>query len=253
MVPGRSAPVFYESCLDSTNRLLKEMAAAGAENGAVLIAGRQTGGRGRLGRGFVSPEGGLYLSLLLRPEGPPERAASLSALAAVAVCRAVRAAAGVEAAVKWPNDVLLHGKKLCGILAESAVEAGKVRVVLGIGVNANLRREDFPEELRETACSLLTETGRPVDLDALAGELIRTLDTLTAAWAADAGAFLEEYRRLCVTPGREVLVLRGGAGRRALALAVNDGGSLRVRWPDGREEDICSGEVSVRGLLGYAE
>ena len=175
LFPGRQAPVFYESCLDSTNRLLKEWAVQGAAHGTVLIAGRQTGGRGRLGRSFVSPEGGLYLSVLFRPACSLEQAASLSALAALAVCRAVRAVAAAEPGIKWPNDVVLNGKKLCGILAESVLGSDGARLVVGIGVNGNLRLEDFPEELRQTAGSLLTETGKRVDLRVLAERLIREM------------------------------------------------------------------------------
>ena len=251
LFPGRQAPVFYEACLDSTNRLLKEWAVQGAAHGTVLIAGRQTGGRGRLGRSFASPEGGLYLSVLFRPACSLEQAASLSALAALAVCRAVRDAAGVAPGIKWPNDVVLNGKKLCGILAESVLGSDGARLIVGIGVNGNLRLEDFPEDLRQTACSLLSETGKPVDLRALEERLIREMDALYAAWEADSLSLLKEYRGLCLTCGRDVRILRDGESRPAKALSVNGDYSLRVAWPDGREEDVRFGEVSVRGLLGY--
>lgn len=251
LMPGRQAPVLYEACLDSTNRTLKELAARGAAHGTVVIAGRQTAGRGRLGRSFASPEGGLYLSILFRPACSLEQAAAVSALAALAVCRAVRSLSSAEPGIKWPNDVLLNGKKLCGILAESVLAADGPRLIVGIGVNANLRREDFPEELRQTAGSLLTETGKPVEIRTLAEGLIRELDALYAAWEADSRAPLAEYRRLCLSCGRDVLILRDGKSAPARALAVNEDYSLRVAWPDGGEEDIRFGEVSVRGLWGY--
>ena len=251
LFPERAAPVWFEPCLDSTNRLLKDLAAQGAESGTVVIAGQQTGGRGRLGRSFASPEGGLYLSVLLRPDCPLEQTVGIPPLAGVAVCRALRAVTGLEAKLKWPNDVILNGKKLCGILVESAVDAKGVRLFVGIGVNVNLQREDFPEAIRETACSILTETGDRIKVLALAEELIRQLDGLYEAWRLDSAAFLREYRRACVNLGREVLILREEKSLPAKALDIDDDYSLRVRYPDGSMENIRFGEVSVRGLGGY--
>lgn len=248
---GRAAPVCFEPCLDSTNRRLKELAAGGAPDGTVLIAGRQTGGRGRLGRSFASPEGGLYLSVLRRPGCPPERTATLPAIAGLAVCRAVRELSGAEPGLKWPNDVILNGRKLCGILLESVAGPEGLRIVAGIGVNVNLRREDFPEELRDTACSLLTETGRETEILLLARRLTEELDGLYAAWLNGEKAWLEEYRRLCLSPGREILVIRGEERRPAWALSLGEDGALLVRYRDGSLEALRSGEVSVRGLMGY--
>ena len=149
--------------------------------------------------------------------------------------------------IKWPNDVLLHGKKLCGILTELVMDGEKPVVVLGIGVNVNTRAEEFPPELRQIAGSLYTETGQETEIPALARRLIRELDRLYAAWCDDAGCCLEEYRAACASVGRPVQILQNGGSRAAYALAVEEDFSLRVRYPDGAEEAIRFGEVSVRG------
>ncbi len=242
----RTGPVLWFDTLESTNNRMKELIRQGAVHGTVLAAREQTGGRGRLGRSFASPPGGLYLSLLLQPDCAPERCLSLTPLAAVAVRRAVAACADAEPVIKWPNDLLLNGKKLCGILVELLFAGGQPQVIVGIGVNVNTEREEFPEELRETACSLYTETGRRIELHVLAERLIGELDGLYAAWLADARCCLAEYRAACATVGREVLLLQNGESRAALALGVNEEYSLTVQYPDGSTEDIRFGEVSVR-------
>ena len=238
----RAAPLLREESVDSTNLYLRRLSQSAAD-GTAVVAASQTAGRGRSGRGFLSPEGGLYLSVLLRPEVEPERLPTLTPVAAVAVCRAVEAVCCLSCGVKWPNDVLLDGKKICGILVESVLGTERPCVIVGIGVNANT--PSFPEELRPVAGSIFTQTGKTVDLDALAAELLAQLDALYAGWLADGGsAVLAEYRRLCLNPGREVLV----GGRRGRALSVGDDYSLLVRWEDGAEEALRFGEVSVRGL-----
>ena len=161
---GRQPPVWQEEELESTSLRLRELAEAGAEGGTVLLADRQTGGRGRQGRSFLPPEGGLYLSVLLRPDCGAEHCTELTALAAVAVQRAVKAVTGVFAGIKWPNDLLLGEKKLCGILTELRVDKeGRPQVILGIGLNLNTPPEAFSGELSRIACSLYGETGQQTD------------------------------------------------------------------------------------------
>lgn len=246
ILPERGAPAWFAPEVDSTNTRVKEWAGLGAEHGTVLLAGRQTGGRGRLGRCFESPPEGLYLSLLLRPDCPPERCASLTPLAAVAVRRAVRRCTGTAVDIKWPNDLLLHGKKLCGILTELGGQPGEIWVVIGIGVNANTPTEAFSPELRGTAGSLLSETGRRVDVRNLAAALVQELDRLYDAWRLDSRACLDEYREACVSCGRPLRILQNGGERSGFGLGINEDFSLRVRLDDGSQEDIRFGEVSVR-------
>ena len=245
--------------VDSTNLYAKQLAVEGAADGTVVTADRQTAGRGRLGRDFQSPVGlGIYLTVLLRPDLPPERLSPLTAMAGVAVCRAVEGICGLSPGLKWPNDPVLNGKKLCGILTELSLEGetGRVAdVVLGIGVNVLHQPEDFTPEVREIATSLAQAVGGPVSRPALAAAIIREVDRLyDALTAGEVGPYLEEYRRRCVNLGRTVRLLTpGGDGETAEALDIDDDFGLVVRKMDGTVQTVRSGEVSVRGLYGYTE
>ena len=181
------ASLNYLATCPSTNDLLKAMAEEGAPEGTVLIAGEQTRGKGRLGRSFTSAAGkGVYLSALLRPELPPERLLPLTGFTAEAMRRAVLRAAGADAKIKWVNDLILNGKKICGILTESAFSTGGrlAYVVVGVGLNVNYSPKDFPPELQTLAGSLKTELGRDYPLSDLAAAMIRELDALYAALCA---------------------------------------------------------------------
>lgn len=235
--------IFLEET-DSTNLALRRLAAQGAEDGTALWAARQTAGRGRLGRSFSSPEGGLYFSLLLRQSEDPARDLRLTPAAAVAASKAVERVCSLRCGVKWPNDLLCGGKKLCGILCESFFARGTHWVVLGIGINVNTAA--FPPELREIAVSVRQLTGRETPLPALAEALDEELRAAVAAARLDDPALLADYRARCVSTGRRVLLLRGGESRAAFVLGINDDYSLRVRLADGSVEDLSSGEISLR-------
>ncbi len=239
--------------IDSTNDELKRRATRGAPTGLALTAESQTGGRGRRGRSFQSLAGkGLYLSVLLRPQAPLEMVSQLTAWTAVAVCRAIEDVSGIRADVKWPNDVLVGGKKLCGILTELGVEAetGSLSyVVVGMGVNVRQTRQDFGPELEGIATSLAL-LGADVRREALARALLDRLDEMDAAFPAAREAWLEEYRRRCVTLGRRVKLIGPEGETAAQALDVDENFALRVRLDSGEERTVNSGEVSVRGLLG---
>ena len=255
-VVGRELRCFAE--LDSTNNYLKTQTAA--PDGTAAVADSQTAGRGRMDRSFQSPKGrGIYLSVLLRPPLPPERLLPVTALAGVAVCAAVERVCGVRPGLKWPNDPVLNGKKLCGILTEMSLEAETGRVqslVLGIGVNVGQGPEDFTPEVREMATSLLQALGQPVSRPRLTAALLEELDRAYAALlAGDLSAYLAAYRRDCVNLGKTVQLIPFGGGERETAQAVDVDGefSLVIRGSGGRERTVRSGEVSVRGLWGYAD
>ena len=210
-------------------------------------------------RSFQSPKGaGVYLSVLLRPALPPDRLPPMTALAGVAVCAAVERACGVRPGLKWPNDPVLNGKKLCGILTEVSLEAETGRLqsmVLGIGINVSQRAEDFSPEVREVATSLLQELGEPVSRPRLAAALLEELDAAYAALLrGDLSAYLAAYRRDCVNLGRTVQLIPFAGGREtAEAVDIDEDFSLVVRGAGGEERTVRSGEVSVRGLWGYTE
>lgn len=235
------------ACTDSTNDRLKELAREGAPHGTVLLALRQTEGRGRMGRSFISPENGLYMSVLLRPECPPEKLPTLTPCAALAVCRALERSCGVKAEIKWPNDLLIGGKKLCGILTEGvAGDDGKMAAVIGVGINLNTTAEHFPEDLRDIVCSVLDVTGRETDVQSLAEAVTDALEDIYKRWCAGDSRVRDEYRKLCTTLGRDVNVLRNGEACPARALDIGEDFSLLVERHDGSRERIRFGEVSIR-------
>ena len=233
---------------DSTNGVLRRRAEAGCPEGCVVISNRQTAGRGRYGRAFYSPpETGIYMSILLRPARfEPQQAATLTAAAAVAMCGAIEAVSGETAGIKWVNDVIVRGKKVCGILTEGAfgLESGALEyVVLGVGVNVYPPKEGFPGELAHIAGAVFD---RPRDdgKNRLAGEFLnRFMDCYTAP---ERGAFAAEYRRRSLVVGKAVAVLTGGRERDAFVDGIDDQCRLLVRYDDGQRDCLSCGEISVR-------
>ena len=233
--------------IDSTNLEAKRLAMTGLSRCAV-VADRQTAGRGRLGRSFYSPPGcGIYTSLLLRPR--PDQLADVTLLttaAGVAVCRALERAAGVQAEIKWVNDLYLNGKKICGILTEGVTdfESGMIEsVVIGYGINF---RDDahLPEELRSIVGSVFGAEPPTVTRSALDAAMLAEL--LPLAEDLSSRSFLPEYRRRSMLLGREIVFSRAGGRFAAVAEEIDDDGGLVVRLPDGSRETLRSGEVSVR-------
>ena len=243
--------------VDSTNSLCRRLALEGAPDGTAVLADCQTAGRGRRGRSFQSAAGkGLFFSVLWRPHCPPEKLLPLTALSAVATCRAIRRVCGAEAQIKWPNDLVLGGKKLAGILTEMALEgeSGEVsHVVVGIGINVHQKKEDFQGEVGEIATSLDRELGGSICRGQLAAALLEEMDLLRREVLLAPEKWLEEYRSACLNVGCDVQLLRDEERQRVHAVAVDEQFGLVVRHEDGQVETVRSGEVSVRGLYGYAE
>ena len=255
---GRTLYCFPE--LDSTNNHAKALAQKGAPDGTAVIADRQTSGRGRMNRSFQSPKGkGIYLSVLLRPVLSPEHLPLVTALAGVALCDAVEKVCGARPGLKWPNDPVLNGRKLCGILTEASLhaETGRLQsLVVGIGVNVLQTPEDFSPEVASMATSLLQATGQAVSRPRLAAALLEALDRMYVDLERDSlSQWRAAYRRDCVNLGKAVQMIPfdGGPRETAEAVDVDEDFSLIVRLPDGSRKTIRSGEVSVRGLWGYAE
>lgn len=241
--------------VDSTSTEAKRQAAQGAAEGLVILSDHQTAGRGRAGRSFQSPAGqGLYLSALLRPSLPAQAVVNFTAWTAVAVCDGIQAACGVRPEIKWTNDLVLNGKKLCGILTELglAQKTGALDyLVVGVGINVNQQREDFREDIRSMATSLSLALGRTVDRTQLAAEVIRALDRMYAQFPAGKETYLQQYRADCLTVGKPVRLVTPASSRDAFATGIDEDFRLLVRFPDGTADAVSTGEVSVRGLYGY--
>ena len=251
----RIAAIHYEEITDSTNCVLKELAKEGAREGQVVLANEQTSGRGRLGRSFFSPKDrGIYMSVLLRPDDKAYEVAPLTAWVAVAVANAIESVSGVRPGIKWVNDLVLNGKKICGIMTELAVKADSNKVdyvIVGIGVNVNGQKDEFPEDIKAMASSIEAETGVEVSRAQLVAEIMREIDLLSENWQIETAKYLNQYRQDCVTVGKEVRVISPEGERAATAISVEDDFSLLVRYEVGTMELVYSGEVSVRGLYGY--
>ena len=244
----------YLPSTGSTNDVLKALARQGAPHGTAVIAGHQTGGHGRLGRSFHSPEGmGIYLSLLLRPGCAPTELMHLTCAAAVAVCDAVEAAAGFRPGIKWTNDLVCGHRKLGGILTELGLSpAGRVDwCIIGIGINCRQQEADFPEELRHMAGSLDMVTGCHTEPARLAASMLDALYRMDGRLLTEKEAILDAYRAECVTLGKEISVVRGEDIRHGTALRIDAEGALVVRYTDGSLEAVNAGEVSIRGMYGY--
>lgn len=238
----------YLDEIDSTNSYLKVLAASGAPEGTVIIANRQSAGRGRLGRSFFSPEEkGIYMSILLRPSIELDRAVLITSMAAVAVARAMESVKGITAQIKWVNDVFINKKKVCGILTEAGLNPEKGMLdyaVLGIGVNVG--RMEFPEELSGIATSVSNECGFEVSKEELAEEILRELEHLYPT--LQDGSFLEESRQRSILLGKDILVLDAlaeGGSYPAKAVDLNELGNLVIER-DGVKQVLNSGEVSIR-------
>ena len=241
--------------VDSTNTECKRQAMSGAQEGLVVTAEEQTGGRGRRGRGFQSPKGkGLYLSALFRPDLEPGQVSDFTAWVAVAVCDGIEACCGIRPEIKWTNDIILNGKKLVGILTELSLVSETNTLdymVTGIGVNVNQAVEDFSPEIQEMATSLSMVLGRPVRRADLAAQIILALDRMYAGYPEDRAEYLKKYRAGCITTGHQVQLITPAARRQAFALEIDDDFNLVVELYNGKKETISAGEVSVRGMYGY--
>lgn len=235
--------------VDSTNSYLRKSPTL--PHGTVVIADGQSSGRGRMGRSFFSLAGkGVYMSELLHPDCPPQKAMSLTPNLAVAVCRAISSVCGVMPEIKWVNDIYLKGKKICGILCESVIENGVVHsVIAGVGVNVSALEEDFPPELRDIAGSLLSQTGKCVERGVLALEIVKETEKMFEVWMNDDKAYLEDYRKLCFVPGHEIRILSPNGEEAAFAEGVSDDFGLIVSDPDRCQSSLRTlrfGEISVR-------
>jgi BirA family biotin operon repressor/biotin-[acetyl-CoA-carboxylase] ligase len=244
-------PVHFANETDSTNLWIHRLAEEGAPEGTLAVAEFQTAGRGRLGRSWVAPSGScITMSLLLRPDFAPHLASMLTLVMGLSAAQAVESL-GLPVSIKWPNDVVLSRKKVCGILTEMKLDRDKIReVVVGIGINVNLK--EIQEELKESATSLYLESGRTYDRSEIIGRIMENFEINYERFlkTKDFSLMKEDYHKLLANFNQPVRVLSREPFE-GTALGINDQGELLVQKEDGTVTAVNSGEVSVRGLYSY--
>lgn len=243
--------VICEHTLTSTNTVLKDFARKGTYRECVCLCEQQSAGRGRLDRSWSSPEGqGVWMSVLLQPSLPPERLPMVTFCAAMAITKALRALPGCDARIKWPNDVILGGRKVCGVLLEAGFAPdGQPFVVVGMGLN--VRKGAYPPELADRAIALEEVCTPPVRSSLVADILNHLEEAVIACESGYIPGFLESYRNLSCTLGNPVQVLSPAETFTGTALDVDENGALLVRTEDGAVRRVLAGDVSVRGMMGY--
>lgn len=243
---------YYEQ-LDSTNTKVSGLALEGAEHGTVVVAGCQTAGKGRRGRLWESPaEDNIYMTILLRPDFATEKAPMVTLVMAYSVAKVLQESGFADVQIKWPNDLVLFGKKVCGILTEMYLQGNAIDyIVVGVGVNVNT--SVFPEELVDKATSLFLECGKLLDKEQLIVDIVETFMEMYDRFAktGDLEFLQEAYNAILVNKNREVRILEPENEYTAYAHGINGTGELVVQLEDGTEKNVYAGEVSVRGVNGY--
>lgn len=246
--------VHYFDTIDSTNNYAKSMGDSDNSNGALVISEEQTGGRGRLGRSFISPKHkGIWMSIILKPNLNPQDAAKLTQIAAAAVVLAIKEL-GINAQVKWPNDIIINGKKLCGILTEMSAELARINyVVVGIGINVNLDKDDLKDDLKDIATSLKIQKKSAVNRKELLASILNCFEDLYIKFTQNND--FETSLKICIENsaliGQEILIINRGNAVEAKALGIDEEGKLIVQYKDGTYEHLISGEVSIRNKKTY--
>ena len=242
----------YKDRTGSTNLDAKRAAEEGAPEGTVIVTQYQESGRGRRGRSWASPDGcNVYFTLLLYPRCAPAQVSAVTLLMAVAVAEAVEELS-LAAGIKWPNDIVIEGKKVCGILTEMSMERDYIHhIVIGTGINVN--QAEFPKELRPTATSLALEKGEDVHRAALLSRILDLFEEIYTVFSHtwDLSALMERYESHLLNKGRDVRVLDPRGEWQGRALGITRSGELLVERTDGSVEEVYAGEVSVRGIYGY--
>ncbi|MBU3175468.1 biotin--[acetyl-CoA-carboxylase] ligase [Clostridium estertheticum] len=248
--------IIYCNSIGSTNTKAKELAEMGEGHGTVIISEEQTLGRGRLGRNFLSPKyKGIWMSIILRPNILTENISKITLLGAAAVQKAIMKM-GVKTSIKWPNDIILNSKKVCGILTEMSGEIDHVNyLVMGIGINVNLEKEDITTDLKDVATSIKIESGNLMDRKLLLASILNIFEELYSDFVENDSIkeTLEICRKNSVLIGKEIQLINRGKVTIAKAIDISDKGELVVENSSGNVEHIVSGEVSIRGMYGYSD
>jgi BirA family biotin operon repressor/biotin-[acetyl-CoA-carboxylase] ligase len=230
----------------STNTVAMEMASKGAPEGTVVIAETQTGGKGRLGRTWISPKGNLYLSVILRPNIPTHKAPLITLMGAVAVAAAIRTACNLPAAIKWPNDILLSNRKVGGLLTEMNAEPDRIKhIVLGIGLDVNMALDQLPPDIRSRTTTIAAEKGATIDRTALLQQVLRELESRYRMFLMNEADVLKEWESLNATIGNRVALSGAGETLEGLAQGLDADGRLVIRLDDGTTKIVAAGDVTI--------
>ena len=233
--------------IDSTNNFLKQKAESGEKSGTVIIAKRQTGGKGRLGRSFFSPQGGMYLSILLRPQISAEKSLFITTAAAVAVCRAIEKISNKKSGIKWVNDVFIDNKKVCGILTEASLDfetGGLYYAVVGIGVNLYYPKNSFPDDIKSIAGTVFDSK---IDNDLKSKFTAEVINNFFEIYNNfENSDFMKEYKQKSIVLGKKITVIKGNNRKSATAIDIDDNARLTVEYENGEKETLFSGEVSIK-------
>ena len=244
--------ICYFDVTDSTNTQAKSLGEGDAPNGTLVVAGKQESGRGRRGRSFESPAGtGIFMTLLLRPEIEPQNASMLTLVSALAVAKGIEHMVDLPVQIKWPNDIVINGKKVCGILTEMSAQMDYVNyIVIGIGINVG--NEEFPEEIKDVATSIYLESGKHVNRAMLIEKIWEEFEDYYELYekTQDVSSLVKEYDSYLVNRGQKVRVLDSKEPYEGKAMGITDRGELIVDTWEARRL-VSAGEVSVRGVYGY--
>lgn len=244
--------ICYFDVTDSTNTQAKSLGEGDAPNGTLVVAGKQESGRGRRGRSFESPAGtGIFMTLLLRPEIEPQNASMLTLVSALAVAKGIEHMVDLPVQIKWPNDIVINGKKVCGILTEMSAQMDYVNyIVIGIGINVG--NEELPEEIKDVATSIYLESGKHVNRAMLIEKIWEEFEDYYELYekTQDLSSLVKEYDSYLVNRGQKVRVLDSKEPYEGKAMGITDRGELIVDTWEARRL-VSAGEVSVRGVYGY--
>lgn len=245
--------IYYYDTIDSTNKEAKKIAPL-EDEGTLVIAEEQIEGKGRLGRNWISPKGkGIWMSIVLKPDVEPFKVGAITLLAAAALYNGLKNM-GIDSEIKWPNDILIKGKKVSGILTEMSAELNMLNyIVMGIGINVNLEEDDIPEELKEKATSIKIDQKKEIDRKELLANILNEFEKLYIPFrdSGNTSKWIEICRKNSATIGKEVRIIRGNKEKRGKALDIDHKGELIVEFENGDIENIFAGEVLVRGINGY--
>lgn len=241
--------------VDSTNLYAKKIAEGGFEDGTIIMADEQLKGKGRMGRAWSSPKGkGIWMTIMLKPKISPADAAKITLLTACAVCQGIEEICGIYPKIKWPNDIVINGKKLCGILTEMSAEMDEINyLIIGIGINVNLELAEFPQELQAIATSIKIEKGDSVIRKELAAAIINKFESYYKVFIETGSikGYIMEYKKKSAILNKEVRVTSSFQELQGTVVDISEEGQLILKLGDGSIKEIISGEVSVRALEGY--